>query len=725
MGALGSNGSAAGKKPAVVLACLLCAAAIGCGDDGAGDGSAIDGSRGDGSGRDGGEAISPDGGGDASFDAAAATDGGDGPGDGGDSPGDGGGSSPTFVGRFAEDELFRLDDLGDLHGHFSDDHRDVTVAAALPPGATFSAGRLTFSRRGGVVLRNPASGRRFYRIEVVLEDAGQSEVQAFLTTIDQLWRSGASNRGLSVGVDTAESPNTYWYLHTQLDETAGGAAAERSERWSRFVRRRRGDIRLEVYVTPAGIYPTIDGANLASFPNLALGSYTYRNEHPMNFIVLGKWDGGASAVSMRDLRVVGLDDDVSTAREANAHFIKKAMESPALRDLISDDTSFNGTGGFQNALWVAFLYRGYDHYFGGDHRRDVRDLFERYLTSFRTYVDDNVARYGREPTLNINHSFVNSIQWNPNGIFAIADYLTRAQIERARVELAKVIDAADAHILADGSFPIIEGFRGDTFAEEISWLLTFHAGYYALFPADTDRDRSERVLEMITFLGLHHMSTGESLASAYPALTFRHLGAAHRNFRSRYIFDDGSIDNHEFHPSLNYAIGVTGSAAVARNMLARRGVTVPTIEHNLDLAYRTSVATLLDPANLRLRVPLQRWNAGRTALVSTPDQYVMSGDGYVIDFIGGSEPSGVEDWASTYTSYNVAEAMGRYDAADRLATSVYFLYYAGAGRLFCGHVDGGSGQRCTMGTDNLYNYLFGTALYAMLTSSREGFRPLP
>jgi hypothetical protein len=624
-----------------------------------------------------------------------------------------------FAGRFVEQERLHLDAPGKIWGHFTADHTKVQRGGSLPSSIQMSGDTVTFSARGGIVVANPARDAPFYRVEVTLVDAGVEDLRSFLTAVDALWGPGVDTRGLSVGIDTAQSSGTYWYEHTELDRASPAWSVEYGSRWSRFVRRRNGEIPLALYVTPSGIYAMADGVNFGSLPSLAIGSYTFHSAAPLGHLVLGKWDDGGAPVTFRGLRVLELDAAVSTVEEVNAFFLQQTLKSAAFKDLLKDDASMNGTGGFQNALWVAFLYRGYDHLFGADHAAEIQAAFDAYLQTLPAYLDEQLPRYGKEQTIHVNHSLINSLQSNTVVTFALLDVLRPEQREEARRQFARLVDASLQHLKADGSFPATVHYKKDTFAEEVSWLISLYAGYLACFPSDAEGARAERLRETLTFLGIHHLSTGGTLAQAHPEVSLAHLGEAFPAFDSQYIWPDGAIDNHDFHPSLNYASGVVGTAALARVLLARRGIVIPTLTRNLDLAYNRSVKGLLDPATLRLNAAVPRWDAAGEVLAVEQDRYVLAPAGFVIDFVGHSAPSRVEDWGVTFTGYNVLESYGDYALADAVATTAYHLYYSGSGRLFCGHVDTGNGQKCAMGTDNFYNFLFGPALYAMLLSERS------
>jgi len=69
-----------------------------------------------------------------------------------------------------------------------------------------------------------------------------------------------------------------------------------------------------------------------------------------------------------------------------------------------------------------------------------------------------------------------------------------------------------------------------------------------------------------------------------------------------------SIDNHDFSPSLNYSIGVIGSAALVNNILEKIQITVPAeVTRNLDLAYQRNVAGLWDISTQRVNHPLGKY----------------------------------------------------------------------------------------------------------------------
>jgi hypothetical protein len=260
---------------------------------------------------------------------------------------------------------------------------------------------------------------------------------------------------------------------------------------------------------------------------------------------------------------------------------------------------------------------------------------------------------------------MNHMHWEPRAMYALSGYITAAQLATFQSTFSRLIDESMKHIQADGSFPAAgDCFVDDTFAEEISWLLMTYAGFYALFP--TDQPRAEKLLDYLKFLGFIHLSDGRTLNEVFPNLKFTFLDDSYRNFRSRYTYietsatappHNGYIDNHGFHPSLHYAMGIVEAAALARNLLASRGVTtaeVPTIVNNLDLVYRDSVLGYLHFQTLRqarfIPNPRLAWcyqNGPRQQ-----DRYQYNADRSIILFFSGcSTPSKVEDWGSFFFNF--------------------------------------------------------------------------
>lgn len=626
-----------------------------------------------------------------------------------------------LAGRFQENELMRLTGVNQLAAYFADNHVTGMVAnpTSLPACISlYATGEVAlFDRCGIVIPLGSALFGGFYKIEATLVDSGQTNLQAYLTLIDRLWSAGANN-GVSVGIDTTQSPNTYWYTHTRFIAPAIVDQAKidfSRARQSRFVRRQQREVPIAIYVTPVGVYATVNGANFASLPTLYTGDYVFQVQP--SYLVLGKWNSGGDQVLFKEIRIKALDDQVDSIDEANAHFLKTTVDSGAFAEMVAGQLGNNGGAGFQSALWAAFLYRAHDYYFRTNHVAEVRQLVDVYLSYLPAHVDAGVARYGVESTLAINHSFINGIQPDPYVALGVSSYLREDQRQALQREFAKVVDVSMAYIAADGSFPVATSYVGDTFAEEITWLISFYAGYYASFPGDTPR--SAKILDYLAFLGFHHMSDGRSIRQVYgDSVTFTWLPDPYRDFVSRYVWDDGAIDNHDFHPSLNYAQGIVGSAAIARNILLKRNISVPTLSYNLERCFERNIRQNLDPATARL----SHANPKSDGMVHE-DWYEIGRDGSVTDFYGATEPSRVEDWGNTYVNYHILENYGDATLAEQLARTVYYKYHSGTGRLFCGHEDVGSGQRCSLGTQNFYNYMFGDALYALLFSLRSSFDP--
>jgi hypothetical protein len=877
-------------------------------------------------------------------------------------------------GKYSETVVLELTDPSQLFGSFQGDHRNIQPGP-LPACASFNAGSVTFSgQECGVAVANPLLGESFYKIEVVLADASQQTLSAFLTAIDVPWKAGVTTNGLSAGIDTGTTKSAYWYDHTQLS-TAGLTAAQvafSKAAQSRLVPRVQGDVLIELYVTPIGTYPVINGANYMSFPNLYTGSMVYdQQQNPLAYVVLGKWHAGGDPVTFKGLRFVRLDSQIDDVHEVNAYFIKKTVSTTYFQNAVA-----NPNTPMSDNLWLAFLYRGYDYYFKTDHRADVRTLVDRFIAGLPAYIDASLPSYGQgfTSTLTVNHSFINSIQAWPMVNYALSGYLRPDQLESIRQQFARVLDTSMSYIRTDGEcrfetqnsilnsatnrydeevtyqgvqyqypwdtahdhpggvptatdltqvsryvvplgpcyglgagqcrfstrtfnqgvesitangkaynyftdgtpwpqnggalsavarfqsgpcaghpddcdfetrtfvtmtdgtlvesitaygkaynfshntatntwdpwpsngadlttiaqytatspgpagtlpgpctgrqpgdchfdtrdwtpagdtitaygniyrfsttdvqvpgydnlaicswypdgwqchyregpcrfiFPQSEGYIADTFAEEISWLLSFYTGYLVTYPTDS---RADKLREYITFLGFHHMSKGESIRQQFPGVAFSQLGPEYLDFSSRYLWDDGSIDNHGFHPSLNYGEGVVATAAIVHNVLEKNGIVIPTVTHNMDLAYNANVAAHLDISRFKHKPGLYVPEYDRVAFdfKVAEDAYIYSPDGSLIaNFAGATMPSLLEDWASPFNHYHVVENYGDYATALPFARNVYYGFYFASGNLFCNGA-------CAANTSSFYSFDFGDALYALLFSMKSSFDP--
>jgi hypothetical protein len=633
-----------------------------------------------------------------------------------------------------------------MYGFFTIDHRNVTQGQVFPSGASMTNGILTFNQKTGIVIQNPLASNSFYKIEVTMVDNNQTSLSAYLTILDSLWSFSSSTKGASAGIDTVNSSSTYWYEHNQLknvgdigwnNQVITQAQYDFSRQaMSKFTRRRLGDIKIEYYVTPIGIYPVIDGSNYNSFPDLYTGSYLMPPT-TINWIVLGKWDTGANVVSFKNLKVVDLDDSVLSVDEVNAHFIKKTLESSDFLQLISNSTSGNGSNGFQNALWIAFLYRGYDYYFKTNSRDLVRKYVDYYTDNFIAYSNVQLAKYGVDSTLNVTHSFINSSQSNPFLVWGMNGYLTKIQKDRLQIEYAKIVDKIIDYTRPNDPdpkfrFPASIQYINDTFAEEVTWIMAFLTGYYVNWP--NDPLRSEKILEYIKFYGFHHLSTsnddfGESLLSVYPGISSVYLNDSLLNLKSKYIWPDGLVDNHEFHPTLNYGGGLINTAAVVRNALKKKNVVIDQVSHNLDLVYNKMINGYADNKSLRFSRFSSKWKMNPEGTVFYPltlvypqDDYSFDSTGYITEFSGTSYPSHLEDWGSLGLSYQIPENYGDYVKAKEVAINTYYGYYLGSGKLFCGG-DLINGSYCSASSKNMYNYLYNPSLYAMLFSMNSNFNP--
>lgn len=618
--------------------------------------------------------------------------------------------------KFKETEVFQLTSPSQISKYFTSNLKDP-LTGPLPTSISFSGTSVTFTDKAGIGIDNPLKNEPFYKIEVTLNDTNQQNLISYLTGIDNWWSNSFTN-GVSVGLNTDEIKSTYWYWHTQFKNQGQIPDSEYTfskAALARFSKRIQGDTKLELYVTPIGTYAVVNGANFASFPNLYIGPYLFKFTNPLNYIIIGKFNQGGNPVTFKNLKIIKLDSSVASVDEVNAHFIKKTVESNAFTQLIGTTSSLNGTGGFQNALWAAFLYRGYDYYFRTDHRALIQQYIDNYyLPSLTTYIDQNLPRYATESTINVTHSFINSFQWNTYGIYAISDYLTANEKSQLQQQFARVIDTSVAYIKTDGSFPAGIQYKGDTFAEETGWLLSFYTGYYLNFPNDSPR--AEKLLDYIAFLGFISTSNGQSLNQASGStFNFKYLGNEYKNFVAQYAWPDGSVDNHQFHPSLNYGQGVVGQGAVARNSLQKIGINIIPLDKNLEQIYQTVIKGNLNIADFHLLHPNPQFDSSNTNLTINQDAYTFAPDGSINFFVGHTSPSLVEDWGNVYVNYHIIENYGDYTTATQFAKNVYYGFYSGAGKLFC------SNNSCDAGTSNFYNYLFGDPLYAMLFSKRSQF----
>ncbi len=194
-------------------------------------------------------------------------------------------------------------------------------------------------------------------------------------------------------------------------------------------------------------------SNVGSFIFDVSGGYQ------VNHIVLGKWDNGGDSVTFKDLKIVRLDNQVDTVHEVNDHFIKKAVDDNLTH-------TFTDSQKAVPVLWHAFLYRGYDYYFDregwGLNKSKVKKLFKTYLTKIENEIKTMVSCYQQDldldlknpgsddpdrpcPTnkrypfdgfglsqcsrniLQLNHTFVNSLQAHLLIAYAISDYLDQDQ----------------------------------------------------------------------------------------------------------------------------------------------------------------------------------------------------------------------------------------------------------------------------------------------------------
>jgi hypothetical protein len=631
---------------------------------------------------------------------------------------------PSYQGRFQEPVVFSFTNSNQISGYTTTDHKAFTSSQSLPPNTSFSNGTLTINSKGTVIIDNPAKAEPFYKISVTIQDRNQTQLFAYITGIDAIWSYSSPTQGFSAGIGGIGSTQrkTYWWDHTQLTPFTQLGTSEQtftSQTWNNFnfLKRKSQDVKIDIYVTPNGTYPVINGSNYGSFPDMYSGSYTYRGNRP-NYIVLGKWDTGPEAAVFTNLTITRLDNQIQSFHDINAHFIKKAVESPEFETLVSNSTQFsNGSSGYGIAIWTAFLYKAYDYYFGTDHTSRIQELYDFFLTYYAQKVAASVSQYGVGETIHINHDLMNTTQSYPLVTWALSGSLRPDQLTTVQKLFAQTIDASQAYIKTDGSFPFTIAYQNDTFAEEVSWILVFYGGYTVLFPSD--QPRVNKTLDYLKFLGFHHATKNESLTQVHGTnIRFRYLNNAYKTFTSQYIWPGGELDNHNFHPSINYA-GVFGSAAIVNNALIRTGFALApnTLMHNMDLVYNTSFHSRMNYSTLRAK----SYGLSGTApnWVVNHDYITLNSEGLLTDYVGYTKPSLLEDWTTTWTSYSLTEEYGDYPTADIFSRNVYYSHYPGTGKLFCGHAV--EGARCEAGSSNFYNYQFPQAIYSLLNSRRSPY----
>jgi hypothetical protein len=413
-----------------------------------------------------------------------------------------------------------------------------------------------------------------------------------------------------------------------------------------------------------------------------------------------------------------------------------------------------GTDNRATFIWLAGLYRIKDYYFGTNSKNEVQYLYGRYLSApsmcgstyntnktcdlsyitneFAKYAGTDTSTYGEnyfhcgyhdtqgdaeECPVGLVHSLINNRQSEPFMTYLVADYLSQAQKDAVRPIYAKIINEAVRRMKTDGVYPrgtktdpkslLTTNYQWDTYAEETGWMTDFLTGYYLAFPYDYEltqvpnqaagvkKPRAELLVDYINFLGFHTLSNNplESIQSAYGgAVHFKHLDSSFAAFKSQYLYSDGTIDNHGFHPSINYAYGIYGSIAIARNLLIKNGINLQTLNHNLDLAFTANTYNKMDIKALRHKVPntqifgllqsdLKPTNIPPERVIINPEDWYE--DPYPTDllskgFMGQTNPSLLEDHGNTYTGYHVGVNYGgNLPYALSWAQSVYYLYHNG------------------------------------------------
>jgi len=651
-------------------------------------------------------------------------------------------NTTQYSGKFKEEIVLSLSKQTKIASYFDNSYRLTSKKPdSIDRGKKKSSTSTTISNLSGLIIENPAKGEPFYKIEVTLQDDNQQNLSAYIALVDSVdkinspSRSGSVNY-LSVGMNTSSSLSTYWYEHpgfkNELELTPTEQEFDKKVK-NKFVVRRKGDVTIEIYVTPLGIYPVVAGANFATFPNLYQGSYIYQNPQASNYIVLGKYNSGGDKVTFKNLKVTKLDNSPSSVEDVNAYFIKKAVEAGPFKNV--DPKNFAN----DNGIHAAAALRLYDYYYGTNNRELIGKIIDQYLAYLKGRVADATNAYnssqGFEQIHAATHAHTSSLHHIPSFFWGLGDYVSASQRSQLKEVITPFVDALEAKITPDGAWPPPSHWVGDTYAENITWTEGFLTGYVALFP--DDQPRVEKTLEYIKFLGFTHYSVGKTYKEVFGDPGFKYLSSSYANYRIQTIHPTGEVDNHNHHPSVHYS--EVGMVSYIKNLLNKIGKTLNpnTVESNLQLVYNTTFKNNLDVSTLHLNKSLptyeKAYETGQTPNIIEDCYYFTDDKGcgdlggqdykkaYIKDAIPNTKPSLLEDWSAIYSNYSGVENYGDYASADIYARNTYYLGYDTTGKLTCTHRGSNIntfGQYC-----NFDGTFYGDAVMAAFFSARSNFTP--
>ena len=509
-------------------------------------------------------------------------------------------------------------------------------------------------------------------------------------------------------------------------------------------------IKFEIYVTPLGMYTVMDGYNMSGIPGDYIGGPLQTNTNP-KYVYIGKFSLPESAkidnhsVAVRqqavfsDIKVTALDNTVSTVSDVNMYFISKFVNEGGPEKFRALQSATQYKLSFSQALWAADALRIYDHYYGTNHQSEVLE-FARYAlddptSGYKAFIDLNLPQYALatstwqtslaayykcleirdtvkrdiceknrvKSTVDVNHTLINNLNIALFQVAIVDDYLTDELRSSYMNTFAPVIDESMKYIKGDGTFPPSGDWHiGDTFMEEFAWLHTLYAGYAGLYyNSDTSATRIAYLLDYLTFINTHIYSKGQSMNETLADYTFNYLDESLLDYKIRTIHDDGTIDNHNFSPSVNY--GTVGSGVASQRFLARFGLNLPkgqdhtkqifdtVTKRNLDLTTlkhksTTVTKTVIDPRDTQknpIVFPVDHYATIPQEHATYMGQYWKAFINY--DFYGRIKPGLLEDWGNSFTMYHVPEMLGDYQYANQHAQAVYYLNHSSTGRFFCSH----------------------------------------
>ncbi len=185
----------------------------------------------------------------------------------------------------------------------------------------------------------------------------------------------------------------------------------------------------------------------------------------------------------------------------------------------------------------------------------------------------------------------------------------------------------------------------------------------------------------------------------------------------------GILDQHSFHPNLNYGIDACGIVYNIRSLFLKNRINCPALTYHptVDKVFQESVIKQLDFSNLMRNTQAAIWN-GQNYSYDFKNEYkfysINNDNKYIEQFTGRTNPSRLEDWGTTFEAYYIFDSVNKYELTNKLAQSTFFLRYP-IGEI----VVGNNTRDITFATSPTQSFANGNALYYLIHSPRSAFNP--